>query len=31
MDRKITLGYWGLRGRGQVARLLLVYTDAVWE
>lgn len=31
MDKKITLGYWGLRGRGQIARLLLVYTDAIWE
>ena len=31
MDQKITLGYWGIRGRGQVARFLLAYTNAVWE
>ena len=30
MDQKLTLGYWGIRGRGQVARLLLAYTGAVW-
>jgi glutathione S-transferase len=28
---KTTLGYWGVRGRAQVARLLLAYTGAVWE
>lgn len=28
---KVTLGYWRVRGRGQVPRLLLVYTGAVWE
>lgn len=26
MDNSIVLGYWGLRGRGQVPRLLLAYT-----
>ena len=31
MDQKITFGYWGTRGRGQVSRLLLAYTGAVWE
>lgn len=24
------LGYWGIRGRGQVLRLLLAYTGAEW-
>lgn len=28
---QITLGYWGLRGRAQVARLLLAYTGADWK
>jgi glutathione S-transferase len=28
---KVRLGYWGIRGRGQVPRLLLAYTQAVWE
>jgi glutathione S-transferase len=28
---KVTLGYWRVRGRGQVPRLLLAYTGAVWE
>lgn len=28
---KITLGYWNLRGRGQVLRLLLAYTGLEWE
>lgn len=27
---KITLGYWNLRGRGQVLRLLLAYTGLEW-
>lgn len=27
---KITLGYWGIRGRGQLPRLLLAYTGADW-
>ncbi len=27
---KVTLGYWAIRGRGQVPRLLLAYTGAVW-
>ena len=31
MDQKVTLGYWGFRGRGQIPRLLLAYTGAVWE
>lgn len=28
---KVTLGYWGIRGRGQIPRLLLAYTGATWE
>lgn len=28
---KVSLGYWRMRGRGQVPRLLLVYTGATWE
>ncbi len=28
---KVTLGYWKIRGRGQVPRLLLAYTNAFWE
>ena len=28
---KVVLGYWCVRGRGQVARLLLAYTKANWE
>jgi len=31
MDKKVTLGYWAIRGRGQLPRLLLAYTGAVWE
>jgi glutathione S-transferase len=31
MEGKIRLGYWGIRGRGQVLRLLLNYTGANWE
>ena len=31
MENKVTLGYWGIRGRGQIPRLLLAYTGAVWE
>lgn len=31
MSEKIVLGYWGVRGVGQVCRLLLAYTGAVWE
>lgn len=31
MPGKITLGYWGIRGLGQVPRLLLAYTEADWE
>lgn len=28
---KVSLGYWRIRGRGQVPRLLLAYTGAIWE
>jgi len=28
---KVIFGYWGVRGRGQVLRLLLAYTEAKWE
>lgn len=28
---KVILGYWNFRGYGQVARLLLAYTEANWE
>lgn len=28
---KVKLGYWGIRGRGQVPRLLLAYIGADWE
>jgi glutathione S-transferase len=31
MNGKVTLGYWRVRGRGQVPRLLLAFTGAVWE
>ena len=31
MAEKVTFGYWGVRGLGQVSRLLLAYTGAVWE
>lgn len=31
MIDKVTLGYWRIRGRGQVPRLLLAYTGAIWE
>lgn len=31
MDQKIKYGYWGVRGAGQVGRLLLAYTGATWE
>ena len=31
MAEKIKLGYWGIRGAGQVSRLLLAYTKADWE
>jgi glutathione S-transferase len=27
----ITLGYWAVRGRGQVLRFLLDYTKANWQ
>lgn len=30
VDTNITLGYWPLRGRGQVPRLLLAYTGLKW-
>ena len=28
---KIKLGYWNLRGRGQILRLLLSYTGLPWQ
>ena len=28
---KVRLGYWYVRGRGQIPRLLLAYTEADWE
>jgi glutathione S-transferase len=31
MDSEITLGYWQIRGLGQVPRLLLNYTKANWK
>lgn len=31
MEGKFKLGYWGIRGRGQVLRLLLAYTGLDWE
>lgn len=31
MEGKLKLGYWALRGRGQVLRLLLAYTGLDWE
>lgn len=31
MDQKVKYGYWGVRGAGQVGRLLLAYTGANWE
>jgi glutathione S-transferase len=31
MEGKLKLGYWGMRGRGQVLRLLLAYTGLDWE
>jgi glutathione S-transferase len=31
MTEKLILGYWSLRGLGQVSRLLLTYTGANWE
>jgi glutathione S-transferase len=31
MDSEITLGYWGIRGLGQVSRILLTYTKANWK
>jgi len=30
MAELIHFGYWGIRGRGQVLRLLLAYTGAQW-
>lgn len=30
-SNKYILGYWGIRGRGQVLRLLLAYTGLEWE
>ena len=31
MDSKFVLGYWGIRGRGQVLRHLLAYSGLEWE
>jgi hypothetical protein len=31
MADKIILGYWAIRGLGQVSRLLLAYTGSTWE
>ena len=31
MEGKIKLGYWELRGRGQVLRLLLAYSGLDWQ
>jgi glutathione S-transferase len=31
MTSKLTLGYWGIRGRGQVTRLVCAYTGIEWE
>ncbi len=31
MPKKLQLGYWDFRGRGQVLRLLLSYTGLDWE
>lgn len=31
MADHIRYGYWGVRGAGQVGRLLLAYTGAQWE
>lgn len=31
MSDKVVFGYWGIRGAGQIPRLLLAYTGAVWE
>ncbi len=30
-NNKIRLGYWAIRGRAQIARLLLEYTHSDWE
>ena len=31
MTDKVVHGYWFIRGQGQVSRLLLAYSGAVWE
>ena len=31
MEGHIKLGYWQIRGRGQILRLLLSYTGLPWE
>ena len=31
MSDKVIHGYWAFRGRGQISRLLLAYSGAVWE
>ena len=30
-DKKVTLGYWGIRGRAQPLRFALAYTGLPWE
>ena len=31
MSQKMKYGYWGMRGNGQIGRLLLAYTGSSWE
>ena len=31
MTDKVVHGYWGIRGAGQLSRLLLAYCGANWE
>ena len=31
MSNNLSLNYWGIRGLGQVPRLLLEYTGAQWD
>lgn len=31
MEGKMKFGYWGVRGVGQICRLLLAYTGTKWE
>jgi hypothetical protein len=30
-DKNLTFGYWGLRGSGQVCRLVLAYCCVPWN